>query len=156
MEIAKATIKDIAELVPLSHQLSLDTYNQMPDEYNKPNIKTSQEYIENTFEDNCESVVFKAVENDKIVGYLILRIDNYTPAEMFVNPKRGCIESLCVDEKHRRRGIARLLIKEAEVRLKKIGIKKLTLEVYFSNSAAISLYNKIGFYDLQKSIVKDI
>ena len=50
--------------------------------------------------------------------------------------------NVAVDEKHRRRGIARLLVEEL---IRRLDAYQLTLEVRASNAPAISLYESMGF-----------
>ncbi|HDO20485.1 MAG: ribosomal protein S18-alanine N-acetyltransferase [archaeon GB-1867-097] len=71
-----------------------------------------------------------------VVGYIISTVRyNYL----------GHILSIAVDENFRRRGIGRLLMLNAEERLKHLGCIILRLEVRVSNSAAQNLYLKLGY-----------
>jgi len=58
---------------------------------------------------------------------------------------RGWIYSLAVTPEHRRCGIARLLMGEAEQRLRALGCPKINLQVLSSNAEVISLYEKLGY-----------
>jgi len=57
----------------------------------------------------------------------------------------GHIISLAVHPEHRRKGYAKLLIKELLRRFETNGVKVVRLEVRVSNKPAINLYSKMGF-----------
>ena len=58
---------------------------------------------------------------------------------------RGWINYLAVHPDHRRRGIGRRMMEEAEVRLRAAGCPKINLQVRSSNAAVIEFYRRIGF-----------
>lgn len=82
---------------------------------------------------NSDSVFLKAVENNKMVGYIIVRklIDEFHIMNVAIAPE------------HRKKGIAQNLIDHVLKNLK--SGKLLLLEVRKSNQAAIALYQKNGF-----------
>ena len=73
-----------------------------------------------------------AVENGEVLGY----IGSQTVLQ------ESDMMNVAVDEKHRRRGIARLLVEEL---IRRLDAYQLTLEVRASNAPAISLYESMGF-----------
>ena len=78
-----------------------------------------------------------AVVNNNIVGYV---------SAVVRREQVGHIVSICVHPMYRRRGIATLLMKEVERRLKEIfSICTFRLEVRVSNTPAINLYQKLGY-----------
>ena len=65
-------------------------------------------------------------------------------------PRRGSLESaylttLDVHPEHRRGGLARRLMREAERRVAAAGSSFVTLHVYLGNSGAISFYEAMGY-----------
>jgi ribosomal protein S18 acetylase RimI-like enzyme len=58
---------------------------------------------------------------------------------------RGWINYLGVDPDHRRAGLARQIMSEAERLLRKEGCSKINLQVRSSNAQAIEFYRQIGF-----------
>jgi len=81
--------------------------------------------------------LFLVVECDgDVVGYSLGIIEGST---------RGHLVSIAVDEKFRRRGLGEALIKEFENRLKTRGASEVVLEVSVNNTAAMSLYKKLGY-----------
>jgi len=58
---------------------------------------------------------------------------------------RGWVNYLAVRPDHRGRGFGRLLMADAERRLRALGCAKLNLQVRGSNTAAIEFYRRLGF-----------
>ncbi len=58
---------------------------------------------------------------------------------------RGWINYLAVDPKHQRKGIACLMMEEAENILRKAGCPKINLQVRETNTAVIKFYESIGY-----------
>ena len=58
---------------------------------------------------------------------------------------RGWAHLVAVKPSHRRRGIATLLLREAERRLEALGCPKINLQVLAGNTAAVNLYKSLGF-----------
>ncbi|HEX5775131.1 MAG TPA: GNAT family N-acetyltransferase, partial [Caulobacteraceae bacterium] len=61
------------------------------------------------------------------------------------------VYSVAVLPEHRRKGVAAALIKEAEVRLRELGCRKVNLQVRSSNAGVIGLYRHLG-YDIEDRI----
>lgn len=76
-----------------------------------------------------------AVLDDEVVGYVGAQIV----------PDEADMMNIAVRSTHRRKGIARGLILELLDQLKEQGVRSLSLEVRASNSAAITLYDGLGF-----------
>jgi ribosomal protein S18 acetylase RimI-like enzyme len=58
---------------------------------------------------------------------------------------RGWINYFAVSPLHRKRGVGRRMMEEAERRLRKEGCPKINLQVHSSNSEAVAFYKAIGF-----------
>jgi ribosomal protein S18 acetylase RimI-like enzyme len=58
---------------------------------------------------------------------------------------RGWINYLAVHPDHQHRGLGRLLMGEAERRLRELGCAKVNLQIRASNTAAIEFYRHIGY-----------
>jgi ribosomal-protein-alanine N-acetyltransferase len=76
-----------------------------------------------------------AVLDDEVVGYVGAQIV----------PDEADMMNVAVSSTHRRKGVARGLILELLDQLKEQGVRSLSLEVRASNSAAITLYDGLGF-----------
>lgn len=60
---------------------------------------------------------------------------------------RGWVNYLAVDPEHRRRGLGRALMQEAERLLKLEGCPKINLQVRSTNEGVLAFYRRIGFAD---------
>ena len=67
--------------------------------------------------------------------------------------KVALIDELFVLEKHRGKGFGSRAIKHVQEESKKLGIETLRLEVTKNNQRVISLYQKLGFKDLGRSLL---
>ena len=64
---------------------------------------------------------------------------------LLLPPYEGCVLSIATHPDFRRKGLAREMLTETFAEAEKLGIKELTLEVRVGNTAAISLYESLGF-----------
>lgn len=76
-----------------------------------------------------------ATDGDKIIGTVMAGYEGH----------RGWINYLATHPDHRRRGIGRALVYEAERLLIAIGCPKINLQVRTTNSAVVEFYRAIGF-----------
>lgn len=58
---------------------------------------------------------------------------------------RGWLNYLAVSADMRRKGIARLMVSEAEKRLRLLGCPKINVQVRTSNAEAVAFYRRLGF-----------
>lgn len=58
---------------------------------------------------------------------------------------RGWVNYLAVAEKHRRRGLGRMLMQRVERELKDMGCPKLNLQVRSSNAGVLAFYERLGY-----------
>ena len=82
------------------------------------------------------AVCFVALCEDRPVGYI----------SMYAVLDEGMINNIAVSPEHRRRKIAAKLLNALIRYCEEHGVRELTLEVRRSNSAAVSLYEKEGFF----------
>jgi ribosomal protein S18 acetylase RimI-like enzyme len=86
--------------------------------------------------------------NQRIVGFIFGRESKNVPDEVLRRwraTKVGSVEVLAVEERHRRRGIATLLLNRLFTVFKDRGIDTVTLSVPADESGAKELYDKLGF-----------
>ena len=84
-------------------------------------------------------VTLVTVFEDKIVGYIIARVENFEGKCM------GHIYSIAVKPEHRRKGIGSRLLGAMEEILRRNGAKVCYLEARKNNVAAINFYFKHGY-----------
>ncbi len=78
---------------------------------------------------------------------LVLEEDNRLIGSVMVGYEghRGWVNYLAVHPDHRRQGLGRLLMDEAERRLRDLGCAKVNLQVRASNETAREFYRQIGY-----------
>ena len=76
------------------------------------------------------------LENDgELVGSVMVGYEGH----------RGWVNYLAVHPGHQRQGLGRLLMTEAERRLRELGCAKVNLQIRASNKAAVEFYRHIGY-----------
>lgn len=109
------------------------------------------------FDDNFDpELCFIAVENEKAVGFLLATKRKFPYLERGLEPTRGWINVMFVDEAQRRKGIGESLVKKAEEKLKSMGAETVTLAAYSPSyffpgvdkenyKASIKFFEKMGY-----------
>ncbi|UCG37582.1 MAG: ribosomal protein S18-alanine N-acetyltransferase [Candidatus Bathyarchaeota archaeon] len=85
-------------------------------------------------------------ENGKVVGYAMCRIERGIPSFKILGlTKKGHLISIAVLPEYQRRGIGYALMREVMQGMLLYEATECFLEVRVSNTAAINLYEKLGF-----------
>lgn len=97
-------------------------------------------------------VFFSIVDEgtDDAVGYIWLHV---APGE---GPKKAFIYDLIIFEKFRKRGYGRAALVALEEYAKEKGIASISLHVFAHNTAAFSLYRKMGYEVTSMNMTKNI
>lgn len=112
--------------------------------------------IERAIVEQAGSIVL-AVATDGPVGFLACRIGRGdTPAETADSNVFGYVSDVYVAPHTRGRGIAALLLAEAERRLRALGMTRMRLGSLTANAAAIRAYRKFGFADYEVTLEKRV
>jgi len=93
---------------------------------------------------DSNSVSLTAQTNGEIAGFIIGLIDHIRGV------KTGHICTIDVSVKHRRKGVGEKLLKEIEEIFARKGVKICYLEVRIDNVAALELYRKQGYAEIEK------
>lgn len=91
-----------------------------------------------------ERQLFAAKIDEKVVGYVLLKIRDY---DMIGHIRRRVllIDEICVDEAQRNRGIGTEMMIEVRAIAKAFGCSDMQLGVYPQNNEALAFYQKCGF-----------
>lgn len=95
-------------------------------------------WSEKAFKDSMESdntIYIVAKEDNNVTGY----------AGMYLSFEEGNITNVAVNPSSRRKGIGEKIVRDILNRAYEKGVRDVFLEVRETNSAAIALYEKIGF-----------
>jgi ribosomal protein S18 acetylase RimI-like enzyme len=143
--IRLATMHDLDDLVGLAvqthdHHVAGDPHSFEP----IAEIAEKRAHFGGWLRDESATVLVALVD-DRPVGYAVLRKD-VTPRVPGVRQRLvGRVEDIGVDSGHRRRGIGRRLMDEALNWARTAGLEALELNVFEFNTAAIALYESLGY-----------
>lgn len=108
-------------------------------------------------DDNFDNdLCFIAVEENKVIGFLLATKRKFPYLDRGLEPTRGWINVMFVDSGYQRRGIGSELVSVAHERLKEMGAQNITLGAYSPNyffpgidkenyKGAINFFDKIGY-----------
>jgi len=152
IQIDKAEKNDVADIARIAYQIAKMHDENVP-EYFRPvseanQLKNIQEML-----DDERIIVFKAVYEGSISGFLFLEI-NHRVSSGLKFTKVGLILNFAVDETCRNKGIGAKLLKSAEEFCLHQGCEALDLSVFFFNQRAIKFYEKQGYSILDVSMRK--
>lgn len=122
------------------------------------------------FDDNFNSQLsYVAIEDEKVVGYILGTKRIFPYLERGLEPKRGWINVVFVDSDYERRGIGQVLMSKVEEKLKELDAENITLGAYSPNyifpgvdkenyKCAIKFFEKLGYVagDESYSMCKDL
>lgn len=131
---------DYAGVERLLHQLQEIHIAGRPELYGPTENCLHEDFFRSMLS-NGDMIAIVAQSERSIIGVCIASMLNYSGA---VRVKTACIDQLVVDERWRRQGIGRALLKEAEKRAASLGATRLDTIVWSFNGGAKAAYEKCG------------
>ena len=141
--IRRATAADLPALGLLWEEF-MDYHRDIDPNYARVDDATERwfSFIEPKFDD--EDWRFLVAECDSgLVGFVCAMIREHPP--VFRSTRHGYIESIAVAGAHRRQGIGRRLMREAELWLRSKGITEINANIDARNPKSLGLFNSRGF-----------
>ena len=130
---------ELSDIIPVM-EINLRT---LPEHY-------SDYFYESLLEELPEAFIVAEISG-KIIGYIMCKIEHgFSNFKKLGFVKKGHVVSVAVIDEHRRKGFGSVLVKEAIKGAKTIQCSELYLEVRCSNNDAVRLYEKLGFYIIQR------
>ena len=100
-----------------------------------------------------DSVIFVSeIEEGKVVGYVYATIEK-KPDDLISVPYAS-VNELAVEEKHRRRGIGKLLMDRVHDWTREQGLNILQLAVWEFNRGAVEFYEHLGYKTIMRKMEK--
>lgn len=99
------------------------------------------------FDDNFdESLCCVALEEERVVGFILAMKRKFPYLERGLEPKRGWINVIIVDEEYQRHGIGTAMMEKMETALKNMGAEDITIAAYSPNYffAGVDAQNYVG------------
>jgi ribosomal protein S18 acetylase RimI-like enzyme len=145
MKIDKVLIEDFAEISEMFADLQNEHAKNEPDIFkkNNPESDTRERFTSDLENENL--IYLKAIIDDTIVGYISTRIVRQQKHFFYNDFNLGRIEQIYTLPSFRGQGIAKKLILEIELLLKKNGIYEIELFVWSFNKSAVNLYSSLDF-----------
>ena len=142
MEIRFAENRDIPGMIDLLQQVGEVHHKIRPDLFRSGAQKYDEKDLEELLKDP-DRPIFIADVDGQVAGYAfcILQITEKNP--VLCDRKVIYIDDLCVDEGHRRQGIAKKLYDHVLGYARELGCQAVTLNVWYGNDAQ-AFYEKCG------------
>lgn len=146
MIIRKAKIKDLDQIVKLA--VEFEKYHEKLDPYFTYAKDSDETYKKNVKRGiySSKRLLLVAEENKKIVGYSLGKISTRSP--IFKIREIGVIIDMFFSEGYRRKGLAKLFLKEMFDWFKGKKIKHVELYVVSNNEIGKNAWKKYGFEDI--------
>ncbi len=152
IKVEIATAEDAESIAKVAYQVA-QLHDEALPEYFKPVPEEEQlRGIQNMLKDE-KIVVFKAIYNGKIRGFLFLEMLHRVSQGLRFSTL-GQVLNLGVDEKYRGRGLGAALLKFAEEYVYEQNGEALDLSVFAFNEKAIRFYKNLGYEVLDVSMRK--
>jgi ribosomal-protein-alanine N-acetyltransferase len=93
----------------------------------------------------------------KIIGYIMWRVEKTPSLDSLRYAIQGHLVSVAVSQEHRKKGVAKALLSNSMIAIKKYKIQEYVLEVRVSNYNAIKLYEQFDFQilNIKKNYYRD-
>ena len=155
-EIRQAEARDYEALCALSEQGDRPHREHLPHMFRKPDGPARErDYIQGLLEDS-HAALFVAQTGDGLVGYVNVMLVRAAPIPLLAPRSYAVVDNLVVDERCRRQGIGRALMRRAEAWASDKGATSVELNVYEFNHAAHALYVSLGYEDLSRRMSKPL
>ncbi|WP_394219802.1 GNAT family N-acetyltransferase [Halobacillus trueperi] len=143
LSIRNAKLNDYESLLPLFKQVHEFHVSARPDLYIENATPVEQGFFESQLMDSHQHIFVAAIEDD-LVGVIVTK-EEETMENSFVKARKVLlINSLCVDEKHRKKGIGKALTAYVFDFGSRLKVDSIELGVTESNSSAIEFYRSMG------------
>ena len=127
-----ATSRDIAEIISIN-------FKTLPEHY-------SNSFFMELLLDSPETFVVAENNNNKIIGYIMCRIEyGFSVLKKMSLARKGHVVSFAVLEEYRGKGIGKKLVEQSIEGMKIRKCNESYLEVRTDNIPAIKLYESLGF-----------
>ena len=143
MEIRFADARDIPGIIDLLQQVGEVHHQIRPDLFRAGAQKYDEAALLRLFADPSRPIL-AAIIDGKLAGYAfcILQVTENDP--VLCDRKVLYIDDLCVDEKMRGKGVAKVLYERTLDYARELGCQAVTLNVWCGNEGAMRFYEKCG------------
>ena len=130
---------ELSDIIPVM-EINLRT---LPEHY-------SDYFYESLLHELPEAFIVAEISG-KVLGYIMCKMEHgFSNFKKLGFVKKGHVVSIAVIDEHRRKGFGSVLVDEAVKGVKSRQCSELYLEVRYSNTDAVRLYEKLGFSIIQR------
>lgn len=148
----KAVPEDYDKILRLKKQVHAHHVQNRPDFFRNSDAPIDKKDLENDARD--ESVIFVTGQDEEIWGYASVKIISFKDHPIINDHRRYFIDDICIDTKHRGKGLGRFLMNRLESDCRERGIPFLDLNVWKFNHDAIRFYSNCGFEEIMVRMEK--
>ena len=141
MDIRLAGQGDIPAILELLRQVGQVHHDIRPDIFPAGMQKYDENALLQLLQDETRPI-FVATEGAAVLGYCFCVVKDLHTGS--IHRREFYIDDLCVDENHRRKGIAQALYRHALEQARRLGSHSLTLNVWCGNDGAMEFYQSMG------------
>jgi diamine N-acetyltransferase len=143
ISIRNANQGDYKSLIPLFREIHELHVCKRPDLYKENFTPVSQEFFESQLDD-LKQHIFVAAIGIEIVGFVVMKEEEITENSFMKARKVLLINSLCVAETQRKKGIGKRLLQYVFDFGRSLNVDSIELGVSEKNSSAIEFYQSNG------------
>lgn len=118
----------------------------------KDKTKTFEEIVTEWL-NNPEYILFVAEDDGNLVGHICGTIKT---KKFQVKDKEGSVEEWFVSEQYRHKGTGKQLYEALLTEFRKAQCTHIGLKVFVDNKSTIDMYRKMGFVDLELTLIKEL
>jgi diamine N-acetyltransferase len=151
-----ATHEDYESLCALFAQLDRVHYQTLPEFFRYVDgTARSQEYLAEILA-NKDAALFVAEQQGAIIGLIFCYVHTTPPVPVVVPRRFVHIQDMVVDESSRHQGVGQALMERAHQWAREKGLTEVELGVWEFNTAARSLYEKLGYQTTRRAMRKKL
>ena len=143
MTIRRAEVRDIPGMIELLYQVGGVHHDIRPDIFRSGALKYTPAQLDELLQDENKPI-FVCDDDGFVAGYCFCVLKSFQDHETFTNRTEFYIDDLCVDENHRKQGIATALFDRVVAYARECRYDAITLNVWCGNEGAMKFYEKAG------------
>ena len=156
MEIREAKLKDVKQIAIIMEQISRIHYENRPEIFKEKSKKEIEDDVIQTIKNKERTILVATDESLNICGVLIYKIKEVKNHINLKDSRTLWIDELGVDEKCRKKGIGKTLMKEVEKIAKSEECSRLELNCWNFNENAIMFYEWQGMVPQRRIMEKKL
>lgn len=144
MNIRRAQVKDIEQILDLLTQVNMIHHHVRPDLFHGPATKYSKEQLEQMLDIEANPIFVAVNGSDAVLGYAFCQTEQTAGSKLRTDVKTFYVDDLCVDEHCRGQHVGKALFDYVIAFAKDHEYYNVTLHVWSGNDSAERFYAAQG------------